>query len=103
MLEPRADAPRADAQRAAAIEAITEFGVTMAQELVAEWRDFWLYLFARFRDGVTLVDGTRVCRADERHVGAPCTFKPLPDIIEAGYTRAWYANSPARHLAFTRT
>ena len=44
MLEPRADAPRADAQRAAAIEAITEFGVTMAQELVAEWRDFWLYL-----------------------------------------------------------
>ena len=76
---------------AAALAAITTFGVETAQALISEWRQFYFFLFARFRDGVTLTPGPRLCTSTDRTVGQACTYKVLPAVEEPGYSRAWYA------------
>ena len=65
----------ADPHSAAATEMITGFGVRVGGELVVEWRAFWMYLFARFRDGVTLMQPRLpVCADGERR---QCTVRHL--------------------------
>ena len=81
----------ADPSSPAAIAAITAFGVHTGEELVEEWRTFWLFLFARFRDGVTISPGPRLCKSGERVVGGACTYRQLPSIEERGYSKSWYA------------
>jgi len=78
----------------------------LGTETVTEWRNFWMFLFARFRDGATNRAPTqRVCQPGEKH---DCVFRPIPDSFEQGYSPAWYArivkvyNSPSQYFSCSK-
>jgi len=74
---------------AAAIAMMTNFSVTTGDNLVAEWRTFWMFLFSRFRDGFTTTTTTSkpVCTEGQTK---DCTFRLIPDCQETGYSDTWY-------------
>ncbi|KAL1518719.1 hypothetical protein AB1Y20_003006 [Prymnesium parvum] len=91
----------ADAHSAAAYDAITRFGVQTGQALVEEWRGFWMFLFARFRDGVTLgAPALPLCSRRGNYSGCAC--KLLPSVREVGYGSRWRARIAAETAARTR-
>jgi len=72
-----------------AIELITEFGVNTGEKMTKDWRDFWMYLFVRFRDGFTITDPVKTqCIGKQRR---DCTSRRIPTTSETGYSGEWYA------------
>jgi dipeptidase len=74
---------------AAAVELATAFGESTGNGMIAEWRGFWQFLFATFRDGGLLSPSkAKQCGAGET---ANCTAKLQPESNEVGYDDAWRA------------
>lgn len=74
---------------AAAVAYLTNYSVTTADQLVVDWRNFWMFLFSRFRDGFTTVlSDTPRCTPGQKK---GCTSRLVPDCQETGYSAEWYA------------
>ena len=74
---------------AEAVELVTAFGVTTGEKMTVDWREFWMFLFARVRDGFTVTPPTLpTCKRGERK---GCTARPVPQAAQSGYSDAWYA------------
>ena len=72
---------------AAAIELATTFGEQTGQGMIAQWRTFWEFLFATFRDGGLLSPSkAHQCGPGET---TNCTAKLQPVATEVGYDDAW--------------
>ena len=56
----------------------------------SRWTDFWMFIFATYRDGGILTPDTtdKVCGPGET---ANCVAKPIPGDSEVGYTNDWRA------------
>jgi dipeptidase len=72
-----------------AIEQITQFSESTGQALVEEWRNFWMFLFATFRDGGIFTAPTTPQCVDGNRVN--CTAKLVPNVNEIGYSDDWKA------------
>jgi len=71
-----------------AIELITNFGVETGEQMTKDWRNFWMYLFSKFRDGFTATaPKSKQCIGKQRK---DCTSRSIPDSAETGYSAAWY-------------
>merc|ERR1712039_410719 len=50
-----------------AIELITRFGEETGEQMMKDWRNFWMYLFSRYRDGFIVTAPTmKQCTNGER-------------------------------------
>merc|ERR1719263_2081648 len=55
--------------------------------MTKDWRNFWMYLFARVRDGFTSsAPKIKQCQGNERK---DCTSRILPEVAESGYSDSW--------------
>eukprot|EP00746_Dinoflagellata_sp_MGD_P089058 gnl/MRDRNA2_/MRDRNA2_35178_c0_seq1.p1 gnl/MRDRNA2_/MRDRNA2_35178_c0~~gnl/MRDRNA2_/MRDRNA2_35178_c0_seq1.p1 ORF type:complete len:614 (-),score=114.84 gnl/MRDRNA2_/MRDRNA2_35178_c0_seq1:163-2004(-) len=80
---------RQNATSAEAIALITKFGVDTGEQMTKDWRDFWMYLFVRFRDGFTVSKPVQAqCTGNQRK---DCTSRLVPEVSETGYSKKWYA------------
>jgi hypothetical protein len=70
-----------------AVEQITEFSESTGQALVEEWRSFWMFLFATFRDGGIFTAPTSTQCVNGNRVN--CTAKLVPNVNEIGYSDEW--------------
>lgn len=73
----------------AAVELATAFGVATGEQMLKDWRDFWMFLFARFRDGFTISAPQKPQCAHGRPAKG-CTSRVLPETEPTGYSPAWY-------------
>merc|ERR1712083_1061894 len=56
--------------------------------MTKDWRNFWMYLFAGFRDGFTVTaPKSKQCVGGQRKA---CTSRRIPDAAATGYSAAWY-------------
>merc|ERR1712139_532747 len=79
---------RKDPKSHEAIELISRFGVETGEKMTKDWRNFWMYLFARVRDGFTVLPPKKKqCAGKQR---ADCTSRAVPQALESGYSQAWY-------------
>ncbi len=89
----RADAAAAalfaNGDRAGAIESLTNYSVTTADRTLQEWRDFWMTLFVRFRDGFTVGPSKQPQCDPKRQQKDGCTSRAVPDVGQSGYSAAW--------------
>merc|ERR1712039_425659 len=70
-----------------AIDLITKFGVETGEQMTKDWRNFWMYLFARVRDGFTVsAPAKKQCDGRER---TDCTSRRVPDAAATGYSESW--------------
>jgi len=74
---------------AKAKELMTNFTITAGDDGLTNWRDFWMHLFSRYRDGFTNKAPVLPMCADGKTEN--CTFREIPDSEETGYTDSWYA------------
>jgi len=73
---------------AAAVEMVTAYTVTTGEQMTKDWRNFWMYLFSRYRDGFTTAPPPKkVCKGAEK---TGCTSRVVPDCATTGYTEEWY-------------
>ena len=77
-------------QTEAAVDAITTFGVQTGEQMTKDWRNFWMELFARFRDGFTVAAPALPTCDRAKQERSNCTARPVPDAAATGYTDAWY-------------
>jgi hypothetical protein len=78
-----------------ATAAIGEFVATTGDAMTATWRNFWMKLFARFRDGFTVgPPQTPQCDATKGQKTG-CTSRSIPDTQATGYSDRWYARVAA--------
>ena len=74
----------------AAVEYMTSFMEGTGEQLMQEWTQFWMFLFATFRDGDMLSASTGTqCVPGTPGTPAGCTAKLLPNVNETGYTEDW--------------
>eukprot|EP00658_Telonema_sp_P-2_P081495 TRINITY_DN8368_c0_g2_i1.p1 TRINITY_DN8368_c0_g2~~TRINITY_DN8368_c0_g2_i1.p1 ORF type:complete len:591 (+),score=127.92 TRINITY_DN8368_c0_g2_i1:117-1889(+) len=73
---------------AAAVEMATKYCETTGDWMTGQWRQFWMYLFARTRDGLTVLPGKLAQCSPGQTRG--CTSRYVPDTEESGYTQDWY-------------
>jgi hypothetical protein len=73
----------------AAVEYMTSFMEGTGEQLMQEWTQFWMFLFATFRDGDMLSASTGVQCPPGQTGPAGCTAKLLPNVNETGYTEDW--------------
>jgi len=71
-----------------AIDLITRFGVETGEQMTKDWRNFWMYLFARVRDGFTVTAPVKKQCVGSQRKG--CTSRRVPDAAATGYSQAWY-------------
>lgn len=72
-----------------AIELITKFGVDTGEQMTKDWRNFWMYLFVRFRDGYTTSKPVKPqCTGKQRK---DCTSRLIPQTSETGCSDDWYS------------
>mmetsp|Transcript_13013 Transcript_13013/g.18186 ORF Transcript_13013/g.18186 Transcript_13013/m.18186 type:complete len:163 (+) Transcript_13013:166-654(+) len=73
----------------AAVKLLSEFVAETGDSVTREWREFWMYLFARFRDGFT-VEAPELpqCKGDQKKA---CTSRSIPNVKQTGYQADWYA------------
>merc|ERR1711881_392679 len=65
-----------------AIGLITRFGVETGEQMTKDWRNFWMFLFARVRDGYTVnAPLKKQCVGKQRD---NCTSRVVPDTVESG-------------------
>jgi len=87
---------------AQAIEMVTKYCETTGDWMTSEWRNFWMYLFSRTRDGYTTTPAKLPqCKAGQTK---QCTSRLLPDTKETGYSKEWYARmvaDPANRAHYT--
>lgn len=77
------------ADPAGAIAFITNFMVSEGQDMTTRWTNFWMYLFATFRDGGILLPSTsQQCQGSQTD---NCVAKLQPVDQEIGYTQQWRA------------
>eukprot|EP00656_Telonema_subtile_P010342 TRINITY_DN1496_c0_g1_i5.p1 TRINITY_DN1496_c0_g1~~TRINITY_DN1496_c0_g1_i5.p1 ORF type:complete len:164 (+),score=42.40 TRINITY_DN1496_c0_g1_i5:94-585(+) len=72
-----------------AIELLTKYCETTGDWMTSEWRQFWMVLFSRVRDGFN-------CAAPKLPQCKPgqtkgCTSRVVPHCAETGYSTDWYA------------
>lgn len=72
---------------AGAIAAMTDFVDHTGQAAFKTWRDFWMFLFATFRDGGVLTQ-SKATQCNATHI-VNCTAKLQPDSDEEGYFEDW--------------
>ena len=81
---------------AAALELATAFGERAGENMTQSWRNVWMGLFARFRDGSVILPSTdRQCVGNETQ---GCVAKLQPQDIETGYDDAWRARIVAEDV-----
>ena len=81
---------------AAAVELATAFGERAGENVTASWRNVWMGLFARFRDGSVILPSTdRQCVGNETQ---GCVAKLQPQDIETGYDDQWRARIVAEDV-----
>ncbi len=70
---------------------VTDYGVSTGERMTKDWRDFWMRLFARFRDlATTTAPKQRVCDLAHGGTKVGCTARPIPTFDEStGYTSDW--------------
>jgi dipeptidase len=75
----------------AAIKAMTKFVVETGEKMTTDWRNFWMTLFARFRDGFTITKpvATQCNVAVGQRVN--CTSRNIPIATQSGYDDNWYS------------
>ena len=68
----------------AAVAYLTNYSVTTADQLVVDWRNFWMFLFSRYRDGFTTVlsDVPKCADGNKKD----CTSRLIPKCQETGYS-----------------
>jgi hypothetical protein len=71
----------------AAVEYMTSFMEGTGEQLMQEWTQFWMFLFATFRDGDMLSASTGVQCPPGQTGPAGCTAKLLPNVNETGVHR----------------
>ena len=72
----------------AAIAMISEFQVRVGQETLVQWRDFWMELAMRFRDGMVIGPPKKpLCKPGQRD---GCTMKEFPDVNFSPAPDEWY-------------
>ena len=78
---------------AEAVEMVTKYGCETGDQMTKDWMSFWMFLFARFRDGLTVTPGKgRQCDPDvTKHDVKDCTSRTMPSAAQSGYDEAWYA------------
>mmetsp|Transcript_10305 Transcript_10305/g.19477 ORF Transcript_10305/g.19477 Transcript_10305/m.19477 type:complete len:589 (+) Transcript_10305:44-1810(+) len=85
---------------AAAVELVTNFSVTTGDDMIKEWRQFWMFLFSRFRDGFTTTPATMPqCKGGNKK---GCTSRLTPAVAASGYSQDWYgriSEEPGNHYA----
>merc|ERR1711865_14413 len=88
---------------ASAVQAATDYCVMTGDKMVVDWRNFWMYLFSRVRDGFTTIPGkiTAICKRGQTK---NCVSKATPQCQTTGYTKSWYARmiadpANAKHYA----
>ena len=73
-----------------AIEMVTQFSVDTGDKATQDWRTFWMFLFASFRDGfTTTAPAAKQCDVAKQERDG-CTSRAVPDCQELGYSEAWY-------------
>ena len=86
-------APGGDAQ--AATELLTAFTEAAGAGLVREWQALFGTLFIKYRDGfVNTQSATPVCTRPRQF---NCTYRNIPDSLEAGYPSQWYGRIVAEN------
>jgi hypothetical protein len=78
---------------ARAVQMVTEFGCKTGDQMTKDWLAFWMSLFVRFRDGLTVTQSaTRQCDPDlAKHDVHGCTSRASADAKELGYSDEWYS------------
>lgn len=77
-----------DTDPVAAVKQATKFVVATGDKMTSDWRNFWMSLFSRFRDGFTITAPVkRQCKAGER---VNCTSRSIPIADAQGYNPEWY-------------
>jgi hypothetical protein len=85
----------------AATKYITDFTVKTGEQMTADWRNFWMFLFSQTRDGFTTTPTTKAQCKIPRGPGAKpsadpakdyknCTARKNPDAAATGYSESWY-------------
>lgn len=73
---------------AGAVNFISNFAQQTGEQATKDWRNFWMYLFARFRDGFSVEAPSRpICTGGQT---SNCTGRPIPETKETGYSEEWY-------------
>eukprot|EP00931_Biecheleriopsis_adriatica_P073435 TRINITY_DN47718_c0_g1_i1.p1 TRINITY_DN47718_c0_g1~~TRINITY_DN47718_c0_g1_i1.p1 ORF type:complete len:621 (+),score=95.31 TRINITY_DN47718_c0_g1_i1:211-1863(+) len=92
-IDAQAEALLKDNATSAAVELVTNFGVATGEQMTKDWRDFWMYLFVRFRDGFTVTKPAKPqCTGAQRK---DCTSRLIPKTSETGYSDKWYSRIAA--------
>lgn len=72
----------------AAVEALTVFSNQAGQQTLQLWKQFWMSLFVRFRDGFT-VTSPELPQCTQGQTTS-CTSRVTPVAGETGYSQPWY-------------
>ena len=81
---------------AAALEVASAFGERAGENVTRVWRDTWMGLFARFRDGSVILPSKDTQCVPPQVTG--CVAKLQPQDIETGYDDAWRARIVAEDV-----
>jgi len=82
-----------EGQEEQAVELITKYCETTGNWMTGQWRNFWMFLFSRTRDGFTTIPPKKPqCKHGQTE---SCTSRLLPDTQTTGYNKEWYARMVA--------
>jgi dipeptidase len=75
---------------AGATAAVTAYTVAAGEKMTRDWRQFWMFLFSRTRDGFTTTPSAKKQCVAGSGAYKGCTARKIPDTAATGYSDAWY-------------